>query len=178
MNNCSMTHPMRIRALNTILLILTLLLFVITSCSNSEKEQTENKSVENDSLESGLLETCQNPLEPLKPSENSNINPSEIDQNYLDATKSAYQAKLDSGTDMLGTSCEEYLFLVELKDAYKSWLSKNCTTGFKNYETQIDNWEASVESQMNMEEKKYNEEEMGNDMYMIVYDAGSQQMYL
>ena len=80
------------------------------------------------------------------------------------------------------TAKEEYNYLLGLKENYKAWLAQNCAKRYKEYDLNIDKWEASIKSAMDATKKElrqdFGEDNWGTDMDMMIYGAGSEQTYL
>ncbi len=172
-----MTQPKLKIAFNFCSFILTFC-FMFESCNSNVSEIDENLTG-TDNLE---IETDQQLIEKDTLSENREVIPSELTSSDLDSLKNHFQKKLDTGIDMLGTAREEYLFLCDLKDAYKEWLELDCLAEYMKDSINIDKWEASVKCAIEIKseelKKEYPAEDWGQDMEMIIYGAGSEQLYL
>jgi hypothetical protein len=173
MNNREMTQS-KLKISFTILI----LVFTLESC-NSDVSGTDNAAAESDTMEveSDSLTSEINILD-----EKNDFDSSKLTTGKLDSLKTEYQHKLDTGIDMLGTAREEYLNLCDLKNGYKEWLEFDCHENYVKDSTTINEWEASIKSVMAVQrealKKNYPDEDWGSDMEMIIYGAGSEQLYL
>lgn len=161
--------------------LLTVLTLVVSACNNLGQNDNEISN-QADTLDIQTEDSTE--VETADTVMFDSIVPADwrLDQNQLDSIKSKFQIELDSGIDMLKTAKEEYNYLLGLKENYKAWLAQNCAKRYKEYDLNIDKWEASIKSAMDATKKElrqdFGEDNWGTDMDMMIYGAGSEQTYL